>query len=178
MSHPQQTDFVQRVKNIFPQKFNGVNVLEVGSLYINGTIKELFTNCTYIGIDLDSGPNVDLIIGGHEYNAPNNTFDTIISCECFEHNPFWVDTFLNMIRMCKSGGLIIMTCATTGRAEHGTARTTPRDSPFTVAKGWDYYKNLTEEDFNKNFNIPTLFKEYAFSANYNSFDLYFWGIKI
>jgi len=178
MSHIQQMNFVQRVKGTFPQNFTDVSVLEVGSLFINGTVKEFFTNCNYVGIDLDSGPNVDLVVGGHEYDAPENSFNTIISCECFEHNPFWVQTFANMIRMCKSNGLIIVTCATTGRAEHGTTRTTPRDSPFTVAKGWEYYNNLTEEDFNKNFNIPALFREYAFSINNTSFDLYFWGIKV
>jgi 2-polyprenyl-3-methyl-5-hydroxy-6-metoxy-1,4-benzoquinol methylase len=31
----------------------------------------------------------------------SNSFDTVASCECFEHNPEWAKTFENMHRMCK-----------------------------------------------------------------------------
>jgi len=34
------------------------------------------------------------------YGAPPaNSFDCTISVECFEHNPFWLETFVNMLRM-------------------------------------------------------------------------------
>lgn len=178
MSHPQQMNFVSKIKTFFPEKFSNTKVLEVGSLYINGTVRDFFTNCNYIGIDIGPGLGVDLIVSGHEYAGADNSFDTVISCECFEHNPYWIETFTNMIRVCKSGGLIVITCATTGRHEHGTERTSPKDSPLTVAKGWNYYKNLTQADFTNNFNIPTLFQKYDFSVDYTSYDLYFWGIKV
>jgi hypothetical protein len=45
-----------------------------------------------------------------------------------------------------------------------------------VAKGWDYYKNLTEEDFRKNINFDGTFSKYEFSENTKSSDLYFFGI--
>ena len=71
-----------------------------------------------------------------------------------------------------------MTCATTGRREHGTARSAPDSSPLTVAKGWgDYYKNLTQEDFEKHFDLSEHFSEYHFSTNARPADLYFYGIK-
>lgn len=70
-----------------------------------------------------------------------------------------------------------MTCATDGRAEHGTTRTSPRDSPLTVSNGWEYYKNLNESDFKKNFNIEDMFSVFEFSVNAESKDLYFFGVK-
>lgn len=176
MSHPEQLNFIQETKQKYGNFFKNVAVLEVGSLNINGTVRNFFEDCSYIGLDISSGPGVDVVSLGHEYNAPDNSFDTVISAECFEHNPYWEKTFENMIRMCRSGGMIIVTCATTGRIEHGTARSIPSASPLTIQKGWDYYKNLTEQDFRK-FDLNSTFSEYNFSVNQNSFDLYFYGFK-
>lgn len=171
MAHWEQRDFVRSVKEVFPEMFEGKKVLEVGSLNINGSIRDEFENCFYIGIDLDHGPGVDLVAAGQDVGFADGFFDTVISCECFEHNPFWRKTFKNMIRMCS--GLVLFTCATEGRQEHGTARSTVEESPFTAE--WDYYRNLVEEDFTS-MGLSN-FKEYKFTTNNNTHDLYFWGTK-
>jgi SAM-dependent methyltransferase len=175
MAHQEQFDFVNSVKQKFTNNFINAKVLEVGSLNLNGTVRQSFENCEYIGLDLGEGPAVDVVCEGQNYDAPDNHFDTTISCECFEHNPYWVETFKNMIRMTKSGGLVVMTCATTSRAEHGTARTSPEASPLSVGKGWDYYMNLTQEDFESNIDLSNSFSSYEFSTVNQ--DLYLWGIK-
>jgi len=173
LAHQQQFDFVKTVANALPNNFANCKVLEVGSLDINGSVRQFFTNCDYIGIDLGHGRGVDLVCQGQDYDAPDNTFDTCISCECFEHNPDWVLTFVNMYRMTKPGGLILMSCATTGRAEHGTKRTSPADAPFCN----DYYKNLTEQDFLDNLKIDNMFSVYEFAVGNATYDLYFYGVK-
>ena len=173
MAHQQQFDFVKTVANAFPNNFANCKVLEVGSLDINGSVRQFFQDCDYIGIDLGHGRGVDIVCQGQDYNAPDNTFDTCISCECFEHNPAWVETFQNMHRMVKPGGLIVMSCATIGRAEHGTKRTSPADAPFCD----DYYKNLTEQDFVENFDIDNMFSVYEFAVGQATKDLYFYGVK-
>jgi hypothetical protein len=171
MSHPAQIFFVSSVKEMFPEMFVRKQVLEVGSLDINGSIRDLFEQCTYIGVDLGEGKGVDLIARGEDLVFEDKCFDVVASCECFEHNPKWVETFNNMVRM--SSKLVFFSCATTGRAEHGTARTNPWDSPFTAH---DYYKNLTEQDFRDHCDLSQ-FEEYAFSTDDDAHDLYFWGIK-
>lgn len=173
MAHQQQFDFVSGLASFFPNNFAKCKVLEVGSLDINGSVRQFFQDCDYIGIDLGEGKGVDVVCPGQEYDAPRNTFDTVISCECFEHNPDWVLTFVNMYRMTKPGGLIVMSCATTGRAEHGTKRTSPQDAPFCG----DYYKNLTEQDFVDNLNLENMFSTYEFAVGEATRDLYFYGIK-
>lgn len=176
MSHSQQRDFIEKLKNLFPKYFNQKSVLEVGSLNVNGTIRDFFTECKYIGIDVSPGKEVDVVCEGQNYNAPDNTYDVVSSAECFEHNPYWFETFQNMIRLCKDGGLVFFTCATDGRPEHGTYRTTPLDSPLTVQLGWDYYRNLNEKDFTSKINFDSYFSEHHFEVNDESHDLYFWGI--
>jgi SAM-dependent methyltransferase len=177
MAHEQQFNYIQKLKSKYPTYFSNKKVLEVGSLNINGTIRILFTECDYLGIDVGPGKDVDLVCEGQNLDHPNETYDTVCSCECFEHNPYWIETFNNMYRMTKSGGLVFMTCATTGRKVHGTSSVSPQDSPLTVDKGWDYYKNLTVEDFMQNIDISNMFLEYEFELGSPVLDLYFYGIK-
>lgn len=178
MAHTEQLDFIRSIRGMHPRHFSNKRVLEVGSLNINGSVRQFFSNCDYLGIDVGPGEGVDIVCPGQDYNAPDESFDTIISTECFEHNPYWRETFANMVRMTKSNGLILFTCATTGRKEHGTNRTCKHSSPLTIDLGWgDYYQNLTENDFRKEFNFTDAFESHQFSNNLESFDLYFYGIK-
>jgi SAM-dependent methyltransferase len=178
MAHKEQVDYVNRVKKELPDFFNNKKVLGVGTFNVCGTEDEFFDDCEYYGLDLGPGPGVDIVCPAQDYDAPDNSYDVIISCECFEHNPYWLETFFNMWRMTKLGGLLIFSCATTGRGEHGTSRTSPQDSPLTIEHGWnDYYKNLTQQDFTNALNFQYLFETHTFQTNETSYDLYFAGVK-
>jgi len=72
---------------------------------------------------------------------------------------------------------VIFTCATQGRLEHGTQRTSPAESPGSQDIGWNYYKNLQAKDFTKQFPIGELFSQHLFVTNRRSKDLYFIGSK-
>lgn len=178
MAHLEQRVFLTGLKNKFPERFKNCNVLDVGSLDINGNNRYLFSEYKYIGVDVGPGKNVDVVSKGHEYNS-EYLFDIVISSECFEHDMYYPETIKNCIRLTKSNGLFTFTCASTGRPEHGTRRTRPQDSPLLVEYGeWsDYYKNLTEEDIREVFNPDEYFSEYYFEYNSQACDLYFWGIK-
>jgi len=174
MAHSQQQEFFKQVKRRFTHYFNNQRVLEVGSLNINGTVRDYFDDCDYTGIDLGPGPGVDVVADGSDWLKPAH-YSVVLSTESFEHNPRWRDTFSNMIDNACEGGLIIFTCASTGRPEHGTKRTTPSDSPYTCDS--EYYKNLTEADFRVHWNFDQLFVDYKFEYNLQHNDLYFYGIK-
>lgn len=174
MSHREQIDFFKKVYNRFANSFNYCDVIEIGSLNINGTLRDIFNRShIYIGVDLQAGSGVDVISKGHEVTFQNESFDVALSSECFEHDEDWVKTFKKMIDLTKSKGFIIFSCATTDRPEHGTRRTDVGSSPFTL----DYYKNLTEADFKEFFRFDEIFEEYEFSVEPNHHDLYFYGIK-
>jgi SAM-dependent methyltransferase len=177
MAHPQQLAFIELTRRMFPEAFCGTKVLEIGSLDITGSVRRFFTDCDYLGIDVAAGKGVDLVCQGQDYAAPDASFDTVISCEAMEHNPHWRETFRNMVRLCRPGGLIVMSCASTGRAEHGTACMSPADSPLTTGLGWDYYRNLTRRDFSNAIDLRNALEVFSFFDNWKSCDLYFVGFR-
>jgi SAM-dependent methyltransferase len=188
MAHKEEIEYVNKVKNMFPNYFKDQKVLGIGTFNVCGTENEFFTNCDYAGLDLGPGPGVDIICPAQDYDAPDNTYDVIISCECFEHNPYYKETIQNAVRMLKSGGLFLFTCATTGRPVHGiqsleeeSKKKFPnwKTMPNVIREDWDneYYKNLTELDIRDCINIESNFKSFEFEVELNHCDLYFWGIK-
>jgi SAM-dependent methyltransferase len=169
--------FVMQTMGQYPDAFMENKVLEVGSLNINGSVRGFFFNAhEYIGCDVGPGPGVDIVCPGEELTYPDNYFDTSITTECFEHNPNWVETFENMWRMTRPGGLIVMTCAAEGRPEHGTSRSDIGSSPLTVENGQEYYKNLMEPDFRREFDLDNMFKTVYFEYEPYAYDLYFRGV--
>ena len=173
--HFEAFQFISSIKSLYPHYFVRQRVLEVGSHCVNESIRSLFDGGKYIGIDLSEGESVDIIASGHEFKAPK-AFNTVISCECFEHNPYFFETFVTMVENACDGGLVAFTCATTGRPEHGTTRTDPNQSPGSSSIGWDYYRNLTADDFDLSY-IEKQFSTYRFFSNESSQDLYFIGFK-
>ena len=177
MSHDKQREYCQKIKEKYPNYFKNIKVLDIGSLDINGSNRYMFDDCDYLGIDVGNGPNVDFVCIGHKFEGPNEYYDTIITTEALEHDMYYEDTIKNAIRMLKPGGLLLFTCATTGRHEHGTRRTTPQDAPLLYGEWGDYYKNLTEDDVIKIDGFNRIFPDGIFEIGNENFDLYFSGIK-
>jgi SAM-dependent methyltransferase len=175
MAHQEQSDFVNKVKEMFPSYFTNRKVLEVGSYNVNGSVRSFFTDCAYIGIDVVEGPCVDIVCPGQLYK-PETPFEVVVSCEMLEHNMHWAPTLKNMVRVLEPGGLLLITCASTGRAEHGTTISHPGASPSNALYG-NYYRNLIEKDFRYVLDMQKMFTSYQFSTNEYSHDIYLWAIK-
>lgn len=190
MSHPQQISFCKKVKAEYPHYFKNVQIVDVGSLDINGNNRILFTEpFSYIGIDLIPGKNVDVIGRAHEViptiehsikgigrsagivmNRDTRVFDIIISTECLEHDRYFDLTLIAMYKALKPGGLLLITAAGEGRAEHGTTLYDSRSSPATN----DYYRNITNEMF-ISVLPPILFSHYCIKQFQTDFQFY--GLK-
>lgn len=175
MAHAEQAHFVSQCRRFFPAWFRDADVIEIGSLDVNGSVRRFFENCRYTGIDLGAGPGVDIVASGATYAGPSGGFDTVISCEALEHDPQWADTFRNGLRMMKPGGMMLVTCAGLGRRQHGTPLFSPGDSPLTAAHGGAYYRNLSEADFRSLGDLGQWFSWHAFFADHVIRDLYFVG---
>lgn len=179
--HEQATNFTIFVKQIFPEYFANKHVLDVGSGDINGNNRFLFdSSCIYNGNDVFAAPNVTIVSKTSALQFEADTFDTVASTECFEHDPEFDASLQKIVTMLKPGCLFFFTCATTGRPEHGTRRTSPHDSYGTIGNvsGWtDHYKNITISDLNVAINIADTFAYYNAYNNSITKDLYFWGIK-
>jgi len=178
--HEQAIKFTVFVKEILNSYFNEKIVLDVGSGDINGNNRFLFENCSYEGNDVIQANNVTIVSKTKDLYFNDEFFDTIISTECFEHDPEYKESFLKIYKMLKPNGLFLFTCASTGRPEHGTRRTSPNNSYGTMGNMEDmidYYKNLTEMDLNEILPLNTLFSVWDTYYNSISCDLYFVGIK-
>ncbi len=175
MAHRQQQSFVETVlKQHHNLIDNATNVLEVGSQDISGSVRKLFgASQAYIGVDLGKAPGVDLVVPGELLQLSTGWADISISTECFEHATSWSDILLNMIRITKEDGLVLVTCAGFGRPTHGTIDTNTYSSPFTAS----YYKNLIPEEIDSAINSGKYFKRYGFEVNCEVHDTYFWGIR-
>ena len=177
MAHKAQYEFCSKVVNMNKDLFINKKVLDCGSLDINGNNRHMFTDCEYIGIDVGTGKNVDVVSTIHEYPGKDEEFDIIVSTECGEHDMYWKESLLQTVRMLKPGGIFVFTCATHGRAEHGTRRSQPKDAPLLQGEWSDYYRNLDESDIRSAIDIENAFESFEFLVHEGHRDLQFWGIK-
>lgn len=91
-------------------------ILELGSLDVNGSLRSYAPGeASYIGIDLEKGPGVDIITrAGDPIPADDDSFDLVIASSVLEHDPaFWV-TFLEMCRKARSGGYVYINAPSNG----------------------------------------------------------------
>ena len=103
--HTNNHSWLKDLQAKYPDSFNGVKVLDLGSLDVNGSCKQYFNNCKYVGVDLEDGKNVDIVSKNTETKFRKNQFDTLISFNCFEHDFDWKDSIVHNMKWLKSGGM-------------------------------------------------------------------------
>jgi len=167
--HHQVSLWFNWVLGRFPQYRKNVDVIDFGSLDINGNNRQFFTPKRYTGVDIVNGKNVDVVSYASKYKH-DGLADVVISTEMLEHDKTAKASFLNMIKNLRSGGLLIMTCAGEGRAVHGTRNDNPQDSPLTN----DFYENVTLATFAKWLDFDSVFAHYE--INKDGTDFRFFGI--
>ena len=177
MAHPRQMNFFKIVFERFPTLMD--KVVDIGSMDINGgphTIAKKMAN-EYLGIDIGEGPNVDVICSAHKVEYPSNYFSCAMSSQCFEHNPLWRESLVNMIRMTNPGGLIVFSCSGTGFGEHGTTRSDLGfAAPAAIRLNQEHYKNVRIKDLEKSLNLEILFERTYYYHDYKDRCLYFVGL--
>jgi len=176
--HPEARDFTLWARRTLPDSFSCKRVLDVGAGDINGNNRFLFDDCEYHGNDVAPARNVTIVSKTKDLPFEGDSFDTIVSTECFEHDPELAQSLGKILQLLKTGGLFCFTCATTGRPEHGTRRAVPGDSIGTMAgdpQMHDHYHNVTMQDLENAW--LDAFSGWAAYENVISHDLYFIGLK-
>lgn len=105
------------------EEIEGKSVLEVGSYDINGSYRpriESFDPSEYTGIDLMSGPRVDLVLSAERIveHFGENRFGVVLSTEVLEHVRNWKAVVSNIKRVCKPQGIILITTRSLGFPHH------------------------------------------------------------
>lgn len=110
--------------------------LEVGSLNVNGTVRDLFAG-PYVGVDMRPGPGVDQIAVASALPFPDRSFDTVVSTEMLEHDPtFWL-SIPEMARVLRPGGHLLLTARGNGFPTHDYPADYWRFSPSAFALLFD-----------------------------------------
>lgn len=94
----------------------GVAILDVGSLNVNGSLRQCApVESVYTGVDLIAGDGVDIVLEeSHKLPFGAGVFDAVVSTSCFEHDPmFWL-TFIEIVRVTKPGGIIYVSAPSNG----------------------------------------------------------------
>lgn len=87
-----------------------VTILDVGSMDVKGkgSYRQIIPrDYTYVGLDIKEGPNVDIVAYDFNFPLADDSFDMVISGQCFEHaeNPF--NLISECARVLKPGGYFI-----------------------------------------------------------------------
>lgn len=113
------------IKYSKPEEFVGKRVLEVGSKYVNGSVRPLIEKFPppreYIGVDIEPGEYVDIVLPAENLldNFAPESFDAVISTELLEHVKDWRLVVNNMKKVLKKGGHIFITTRSHGFPCHG-----------------------------------------------------------
>ena len=161
------------MKQEYPKSFRNCRALEIGSLNVNGSVRQFFDHCQYTGIDCHAGKDVDVVTLAHEFDG--GPFDTVISCEAFEHDPHLRQTLDAAYRMLATDGLFVATWAGPARPEHGTARTDGN----TWGPASDYYRGVSADEFLTLVGRKFFPRQISVKPDKDGGeeDVYFWGIK-
>ena len=136
--HKEAKEYVLDVISEF--KLSSLPALEIGSLDVNGSIREAFTGI-FIGIDRVAGKGVDIVAEAADFDT-DARFGVVISMEALEHTPRPADIIECAARVLKPGGRFIITCAAPPRRPHGC------DGRRPPPEG-EHYRNITPDELRK-----------------------------
>jgi hypothetical protein len=133
-------------------------IVECGSRDVNGSVRGLFPLASYVGVDIEPGPGVDVVVDFRRLNVLHPA-DVVVCCEVLEHDRDPKSLLAKAFQLLRPGGTLIMTCAGTGRAEHSAFDGGPlRDgehyanvgadelAEWLTAQGWASYLIDVEGD--------------------------------
>lgn len=107
---------------ITPEMVAGVDVLEVGSYNVNGSVRgsiEAHQPATYIGADISAGPGVDIVSDVADIPAvyPEG-FGLVVTTEMLEHVQDWRTSMTALAILVKPGGTLALSTRSPGFPYH------------------------------------------------------------
>lgn len=95
------------------------SIAEIGSQIVEGqlSLRALFDSVPrYVGFDFVPGSGVDRVLDDpYSFVAEECSFDCVISSSCFEHAEFFWLSFLEMVKICRIGGLVYLQAPSNGK---------------------------------------------------------------
>jgi len=160
------------VRSVDCGEFAGRRVLEVGSKFVNGSVRPLIERfCRpreYVGVDIETGKYVDVILPAErlvEYFGPES-FDAVISTESL--NTSLTGEVNSMKAVLKPGGLIYITTRSRGFPYHAYPHDYWRYEIEDMEKIFGDFEIIALE---KNWEAPGVFLKARKPTNWSPNDL-------
>lgn len=111
------------IKSLKREDIKGKKIIEIGSCDVNGSIRSVVESLDpleYTGVDIKEGPGVDIICNAENLieKFGENSFDVVISTELLEHVKDWKKVIMNIKKICKPGGIMLITTRSYGFTYH------------------------------------------------------------
>jgi hypothetical protein len=108
------------IENMQAEDFNQKRVLEVGSKYVNGSVRPIiekfYSPKEYVGVDIEPGKYVEVVLPAEkiaEHFGPES-FDVLITTEMLEHVKDWREIVNALKTVIKRGGILYLTTRSKG----------------------------------------------------------------
>lgn len=91
-------------------------VVELGSQDVNGSLRDHCpTGARYLGLDMEAGRGVDLVVApGGSLPLADGSADVVVTSSAFEHDACFWETFLELVRILRPGGLLYVNAPSNG----------------------------------------------------------------
>jgi SAM-dependent methyltransferase len=109
--------------NLKREDIAGKKVIEIGARDVNGSLRPFVESLdpeTYVGVDLEEGPGVDVICNVYDLVTKfgEKSFDVVISSEMVEHVQDWRRAFSQIKSILAPGGVVLITTRSIGFPYH------------------------------------------------------------
>lgn len=150
--HPTVLEFTDRVVKQHDLNKPGNEVLIVGSLDVNGSVRPYFDETRMVGVDMVDGEGVDYVANAHDlldhevleslFGVPydetyDHAFDVVVCTEMLEHDDAFWKSLYNIGMLLRKGGHLILTAR---GARPGVEGKKHGESMWEHAYPDDYYR--------------------------------------
>jgi len=113
--------------------------LDIGGRNVNGAARDLLPRATWTGLDATPGPGVDIVADARTW-VPDRLVDVVLCTEVLEHVERWAEVLTTARDALDPAGpgLVLVTCASSGRPPHGAG-----GAPAPAEGEW--YRNVAPD---------------------------------
>ena len=117
------------------ERMEDLRIVDLGGRNVNGSPRSWFPGASYVSVDIEAGPGVDVVCDAATYQ-PNTAPDVVLCCEVLEHARQASRIVENALQMLAPGGLFVVTAAAAPWRGPHSARTGGRLQPG------EFYRNV------------------------------------
>lgn len=116
--HLGDSEWLSELDETYASELRNASLLELGSYNVNGTARDFIHVKSWVGIDIQAGPCVDVVCYAAETQFDKDAFDVVLSSSMLEHDPDWGLSLIHNLQWLKPGGLLLVSWGAEGNLPH------------------------------------------------------------